>query len=66
MRASVCFATVVIAALTNAALSMEFVTVGNAGNIADTTGKGAANHVLRIGRYEVTNAQYAEFLNAKA
>jgi formylglycine-generating enzyme required for sulfatase activity len=39
---------------------------GNAGNAADTGDEGAVSYNYRIGTYEVTNAQYAEFLNAKA
>jgi len=49
---------------------MEMVTVGNAGNAADTTGApnpaGAVAYEYKIGKYEVTNAQYAQFLNAVA
>ena len=46
--------------------SLEFVTVGSPGNRADTNGFGAVGHVYRIGKHEVTTAQYVEFLNAKA
>ena len=42
---------------------IEWVTIGDAGNDADDTGFGAVGHVYRIGRYEITNSQYAEFLN---
>lgn len=49
---------------------MEMVPVGNPGNAADTrhdpTGFGAVPYVYTIGKYEVTNGQYREFLNAKA
>jgi len=41
-------------------------TVGDVGNVADSTGYGAVNYQYSIGRYEVTNAQYVSFLNAKA
>ena len=45
---------------------MEYVRVGNPNNAADpTTSYGAVDHSYWIGKYEVTNAQYAEFLNAK-
>ncbi len=44
---------------------MDYVRVGNPNNTADTTGYGAVDHAYWIGKYEVTNAQYAEFLNAK-
>jgi formylglycine-generating enzyme required for sulfatase activity len=40
--------------------------VGGAGNAADTTGFGAVAYDYNVGTYEVTNSQYAEFLNAKA
>ena len=53
---------------------IETVTVGDAGNTADdeimstdyTTGYGGVAYVYSIGVYEVTNSQYAEFLNAVA
>jgi formylglycine-generating enzyme required for sulfatase activity len=54
--------------------SLQFVTVGDPGNAADSTvmltdnstGYGAVNYVFRIGKYDVTNAQYCQFLNAVA
>lgn len=49
-----------------AAVSIEYATIGNPGNNADTTGYGAVAYEYRIGKYEVTNAQYAEFLNSAA
>ena len=59
-----------IAALITSAsgsLTMDWVTVGNAGNAADPlTGYGAVGYAYKIGKYEVTNAQYGAFLNAKA
>ena len=48
------------------AVTIDWVTVGNLGNAADTTGYGAVNYDYRIGTYEVTISQYAEFLNAVA
>ncbi len=55
---------------------MEWVTVGNAGNAADPSDGdietpgiqnfGAVGYEYRIGTYEVTNAQYAAFLNSVA
>jgi formylglycine-generating enzyme required for sulfatase activity len=54
------------------AVDIAWVTVGNPGNPADvfneTYGRawGGVNYTYRIGKYEVTNSQYAEFLNAKA
>ncbi len=60
------------------ALSIDWVTVGDPGNAPDTqvmtgygastgtTGYGAVSYSYRIGKYEVTNAEYVEFLNAVA
>jgi formylglycine-generating enzyme required for sulfatase activity len=45
------------------------VPVGNAGNAPDTRflqSRGAVGYDYRIGTYEVTNSEYAAFLNAKA
>jgi formylglycine-generating enzyme required for sulfatase activity len=42
---------------------IETVPVGNPGNAADSTGFGAVAYEYYIGKYEVTNAQYVEFLN---
>ena len=50
----------------SASVTIDWVTVGNAGNAADNTGYGAVGYEYRIGKYEVTNAQYGAFLNAKA
>jgi sulfatase modifying factor 1 len=53
---------------TLAVVNIDWVPVGNAGNAPDpATGSlyGAVGYAYNIGRYEVTNAQYAEFLNAK-
>ncbi len=47
-----------------AQVTFDWATVGNTGNAADTTGFGAVSDVYRISKYEVTNAQYTEFLNA--
>jgi formylglycine-generating enzyme required for sulfatase activity len=41
-----------------------WVPVGDPGNAADTTGYGAVPYPYEISKYEVTNAQYAWFLNA--
>ena len=47
-------------------VNIEWIGVGNPGNAADpTTGYGKVDYSYQIGKYEVTNAQYAEFLNAK-
>ncbi len=52
------------------AVTIDWVTVGNPENIADTTGApnpcGAVDYEYQIGKYEVTAGQYTEFLNAVA
>jgi sulfatase modifying factor 1 len=48
------------------ALELEWVTVENPGNKPDKTGYGAVAYPYQISRFEVTVAQYAEFLNAVA
>lgn len=48
------------------AVTMDWVTVGNAGNADDDTGYGGVAYEYQIGKYEVTAGQYTEFLNAKA
>lgn len=46
------------------AVNIEMVTVGDAGNVKDTqTNYGAVAAEFAIGKYEVTNTQYAQFLN---
>ena len=47
-------------------VNIETVTVGDAGNAADTTGYGAVADVFNIGKYEVTIGQYTTFLNSVA
>lgn len=49
-----------------AAVSIDYVSVVNPGNANDGTGYGAVGYVYNIGKYEVTVSQYAEFLNAVA
>jgi formylglycine-generating enzyme required for sulfatase activity len=54
--------------------SLEFVTVGDSGNVGeqsrlsygDSTSYGAVVDTYRIGKYDVTIAQYCQFLNAVA
>jgi formylglycine-generating enzyme len=48
------------------AVTIEWVTVGDAPNAPDDTGFGAVAYSYRIGKYEITAGQYTEFLNAKA
>jgi formylglycine-generating enzyme required for sulfatase activity len=57
----------------SATVVVDWVVVGNPGNPADTNSSncfaadcGSVPYAYQISRYEVTNAQYAEFLNAKA
>ena len=49
------------------AVTIDTVPIGNPGNPADTrynpSGVGSVDYNFRIGKYEVTNAQYVEFLN---
>jgi formylglycine-generating enzyme required for sulfatase activity len=52
-----------------AAVTIVTVPVGNRGNAGDLQSQGtfgAVAYNYRIGKYEVTNAEYTEFLNAKA
>jgi formylglycine-generating enzyme required for sulfatase activity len=39
-------------------IDIEFVTIGNVNNSADSTGFGAVNYAYRMGKYEVTAQQY--------
>lgn len=51
------------------AVTMDWVTVGSPGNACDPQSQGCFGSVaetFRISKFEVTNAQYAEFLNQKA
>jgi len=50
----------------HAEVAIEMVTVGDPGNTPNADGLGAVPYVYRIGTYEVTIGQYAEFLNAVA
>jgi sulfatase modifying factor 1 len=59
-------ATAALINFASASVTMDWVTVGNAGNAADSTGYGAVGYSYQIGKYEVTNAQYGAFLNAAA
>ena len=47
-------------------VTIEMVTVGDPGNAPSAEGLGAVPYTYRIGVYEVTIGQYAEFLNAVA
>jgi formylglycine-generating enzyme required for sulfatase activity len=61
---SLAFAVASLAA-TAFAVVIDYRTIGNPGNAgAPSTGWGAVSNTFRISTYEVTNSQYAEFLNA--
>ena len=65
--AAVLFAAFILNSNLQAALiTIDTVSVGNAGNAADTTGYGAVGYEFNIGKYEVTIGQYTSFLNAVA
>lgn len=51
-------------AMIHATVTMQWVNVVDASNATDSTGYGAVSYEYRISKYEVTNSQYAEFLNA--
>jgi len=53
-----------VAARPAAAVTIDWVTVGDPGNAADDTGYGAVSEAFRIMEFEWTNSQYVEFLNA--
>lgn len=54
-----------LAAAQAAGVTINFATVGHPGNAPNpATGWGAVGSVFQISKYETTNAQYAEFLNA--
>jgi formylglycine-generating enzyme len=72
MKAKSFLVAVFVIAVTNVAsadtirgIDMDFVTIGNPGNAADTGGRigsGAVSYNYRIGKYEVTNAQWDTFV----
>ena len=47
-------------------IDIDFVTIGNIGNAADTTGYGAVDYDYYIGKYEVTNSQWNPFTGTAA
>lgn len=49
-----------------ATVTIDYVTVADAGNAADSTGYGAVAYAYRISRNETSIGQYAAFLNAVA
>lgn len=65
-----CLSIVLFCATSVQAISVDTVLIGNPGNPADTryipTGVGSVGYAFRIGETEITNTQYAAFLNAVA
>jgi len=78
MRRLLVLAVLLFAIPAHAEVTIDWLTVGDPGNAGDTqvmtccgdsigtSGYGAVPYEYRIGKYEVTNAQYTEFLNAVA
>jgi sulfatase modifying factor 1 len=69
---STCWLSLLIASSASA-VTMAWTPIGNPGNACDTQAQstlgpcyGAVGYAYHIGTYDVTNAQYAEFLNSKA
>jgi formylglycine-generating enzyme required for sulfatase activity len=62
------FAGLLLIAASASAVSMAWTPIGNPGNACDQRNgcDGSVPYTYSIGIYEVTNSQYAEFLNAKA
>jgi len=44
--------------------AIQWVTVGDPGNTADNTNRGAVSDSFQIMKYEFTNQQYTDFLNS--
>ena len=59
-------ASVSLVSSASAVVSIDYVTVGDAGNAADSTGYGAVPYNYQIAKNETTIGQYCEFLNAAA
>jgi sulfatase modifying factor 1 len=57
---------VALGAQSAAAVDIDYVYIGDPGNLADTTTYGAVADGFLMGQFEVVNAEYAEFLNAVA
>ena len=68
MTRTLAFVAVFVSAATASAVTIDTVPVENANNPADmrynVNGFGSVAYSYRIGKYEVTNAQYVEFLNS--
>ncbi len=66
VRGLMAAAIVAQAVTAHAVVTIDTVLVGNPGNANDWTGLGGVNYIYQIGKYEVTNSQYCEFLNNRA
>jgi hypothetical protein len=73
MRSLALVALVVLAAPASATVTIDWVTVGDPGNLPDTevmndgtTGYGSVAYTYQVSKFETTNSQYAGFLNAVA
>ncbi|GAG09037.1 unnamed protein product, partial [marine sediment metagenome] len=69
MTRLIVLAALLFAVPAQAVVNIDWVTVGDAGNSCETQTQGcfgAVSDEYRIDKYEVTNAQYTEFLNAVA
>jgi uncharacterized protein (DUF433 family) len=73
VRLAAVLSVIVMRAAVSQAVTIATVPVGNRGNATDSTvmqdgtsGYGSVAYAYRIGKFEVTNSQYVEFLNAKA
>jgi hypothetical protein len=49
-----------------AAITIDMLRVGDAGNMANIVGRGAVAYDYQIGKYDITNIQYCTFLNTVA
>jgi len=63
---ALCLTLLLLAGAGAQAVTIDWVTVGDATNAPDSTGYGAVPYEYRISQCEVTNGQYREFLNAVA
>jgi len=69
MKLGLVFAALLLALPAQAEVTIEWVTVSDAGNACETQSGGcfgAVSYAYRMGKYEVTNAHYTEFLNSVA
>lgn len=64
MKALLFFSAFLIVSSVHANVTIQWSSVGFAGNPNDSTGFGSVAYDYVIGTYEVTNAQYTSFLNA--